>query len=118
MAVRGTEEKQIITEKILNMFEGSIVSGKEIRIPIGEVEIKVALTCAKDCIRGGQPDVTSTFENGLNNTSIPAESLTPPSAEEVEDVKSLLEALNFQEKKNESFTKVFRMAERFRALVL
>ena len=50
MAVRGATEKEIITNKILETFEGSFVynCGKEIRIPIGEVQIKVALTCAKE----------------------------------------------------------------------
>ena len=47
---RGAEEKQIVIDKILEVFDGSFVynGGKEIRIPVGDVQIKVALTCAKE----------------------------------------------------------------------
>lgn len=50
MAARGAAEKEIITNKILEVFDGSFLynSGKEIRIPVGDVQIKVALTCAKE----------------------------------------------------------------------
>lgn len=51
---KGTESKALITEKILSAFEGSFIAGKEIRIPCYEngelVQIKVALTAAKDNI--------------------------------------------------------------------
>lgn len=51
---KGAIAKQIVFDKILEVFEGSFMynGGKECRIPIdeegNEVQIKVALTCAKD----------------------------------------------------------------------
>lgn len=50
---RGSEAKSAITKKILEVFDGAFTcdGGKEIRIPFTEdgtqVQIKVALTCAK-----------------------------------------------------------------------
>lgn len=51
---KGAYAKECIFEKILNTFEGSFMynNGKECRVPFNEngvpVQIKVALTCAKD----------------------------------------------------------------------
>lgn len=57
---KGTESKNLITEKLLATFEGSFISGKEIRIPCYEngeqVQIKVTLTAAKDAVP--RPDVS------------------------------------------------------------
>lgn len=54
MAAKGAVAKQSITDEILNYFPGSFVHDKVIRIPVMEngtmVEIKVALTCAKDVV--------------------------------------------------------------------
>ena len=54
MAAKGAIAKQSITDEILNYFPGSFIHDKVIRIPIMEngaiVEIKVALTCAKDVV--------------------------------------------------------------------
>lgn len=54
MAVRGQKIKAQITQKILDIFEGSFINDKEIRI-CGEedgypVQIKVTLTAAKENI--------------------------------------------------------------------
>lgn len=53
---KGTQSKEVITNKILEVFEGSFIDEKNIRIPIDEngevVEIKVTLTTAKD-VKGG-----------------------------------------------------------------
>jgi len=87
---RGQEEKQIITDKILSMFDGAIVYDKTIRIPINDVEIKIALTCAKDNICGG-PDLSSQTQSE-SNTSAPA--LQEPTEEEINNVKNLLSKLD------------------------
>ena len=53
---KGTLEKEKVTNVILNTFEGAFLynGGKEIRIPINDVEIKVTLTCAKDNVGGAE----------------------------------------------------------------
>lgn len=58
MAAKGTNEKKIVYDKIMETFEGSFSpDGKVIRIPIdagdGVVEIKVSLVAAKDILGGG-----------------------------------------------------------------
>ena len=59
MAVKGKIAKEEITNKILEVFEGAFINGKELRIPYNEngenIEIKVALTCAKENVAGGTP---------------------------------------------------------------
>jgi hypothetical protein len=48
----GAEAKQIVTKKLLEIFDGAFEYGKELRIPMTEggeqVQIKVTLTCAKE----------------------------------------------------------------------
>jgi hypothetical protein len=61
---RGASSKEIITKKILEVFDGAFINDKEIRIPMEEggetVQIKVALTCAKVNVeRGGASSVAS-----------------------------------------------------------
>ena len=51
MAVKGSQSKEAIIQKLLEVFPNAFPYEKEIRIPMEEngetVEIKVALTCAK-----------------------------------------------------------------------
>lgn len=58
---KGADSKEKVKQKILEIFEGSFVNDKEIRIPMVEngenLEIKVTLTCAKDVIGGGEASV-------------------------------------------------------------
>ena len=58
MAAKGAESKELIVKKILETFEGSFKYDKELRIPMIEngepIEIKVALTCAKTNVGGGE----------------------------------------------------------------
>lgn len=67
---RGAEAKQIITDKILQTFEGAFIYGKEIRVPLQEngerVEIKVTLTCAKENVGGNDNDFTMKQEDAEN----------------------------------------------------
>ena len=56
---RGSQAKEIITNKLLETFDGSFLynGGKELRIPIMEdgslCQIKVTLTCAKENVENG-----------------------------------------------------------------
>lgn len=57
MAARGTEEKQIVIDKIKEVFPDAFEYDKVIRIPVGDVQIKVALTCAKDNVEPGGDNI-------------------------------------------------------------
>ena len=50
---RGQEEKLIVINKIKEVFPEAFEYDKVIRIPIGDVQIKVVLTCAKDNVEPG-----------------------------------------------------------------
>lgn len=90
MAAKGAVAKQTITEEILNCFPGSFVHDKVIRIPIMEngaiVEIKVALTCAKDII-GNAVSVVS------GNGAV-SENVSTMTDAEIENVRIMMEHLN------------------------
>ena len=92
---RGAEEKEIVTQRILDAFEGAFIYGKEIRIPIGEVQIKATLTCAKEnvsagvdtAIPGAAPAITNAFDTVAEKEEIHA------TEEEVNLVNSLIDKL-------------------------
>ena len=95
MAAKGSIAKQSITDEILNHFPGSFVHDKVIRIPVMEngavVEIKVALTCAKDIIgnaavalSGDSPASMGASEQGLPQMT----------NAEIENVRIMMEHLN------------------------
>lgn len=94
---KGATEKEIITNKILETFEGSFLynGGKEIRIPINDVQIKVALTCAKENVASGSdtalpgvtPQVTNAFDAVAEKTEVRA------TEEEITLVNSLIDKL-------------------------
>lgn len=113
---KGQVSKAQITNKLLEIFDGAFLynDGKEIRIPMiedgNEVQIKVALTCAKDNVIPGadnalpgsvaaQPKADNTvytFGNTMTATVTENKEVKPvvePTAEERANVKSLLEAL-------------------------
>lgn len=82
---RGAESKLKVQKQILEAFPGSFVynDGKEIRIPMPEgaeiVQIKVALTCAKENVEmGADAAIPGDF---------PAPKMTAPTPERVEPVK-------------------------------
>ena len=50
---RGQEEKLIVINKIKEVFPEAFEYDKTIRIPIGDVQIKVALTAATDNVEPG-----------------------------------------------------------------
>lgn len=99
MALKGTIAKKEITDKILATFEGSFLynDGKEIRIPFVEegndVQIKVALTCAKDnVLPGADVALPGTTISTSVSTSTP---VTPveTSQEEKDNIKRMMEVL-------------------------
>ena len=119
MALKGQESKKVITQQILETFEGAFVSGKEIRIPFTEdgvpVQIKVSLTAAKDIIENpngnlSSPSVSEVSKITVKDSKIVAKdedfsfgdsitaprNTTEPSQEEKETVKKLMEKLNTQ----------------------
>lgn len=99
---RGQILKQDITKKILETFEGSFLynDGKEIRIPGTEegeeLQIKVALTCAKENVNQGDDNklpgetkIESTVQTKIEQT----ETHTEPTEAEKQNVSDLLKAL-------------------------
>ena len=99
---KGAVAKQEIFNKILETFEGSFMynNGKELRIPWDEggalVQIKVALTCAKDNVDPNGASVASAAvakeEGPTRNFPAPKERVEP-TAEEKQNVEDLLKAL-------------------------
>ena len=100
---RGAVAKEEIFARILETFEGSFMynNGKELRIPWNEggneVQIKVALTCAKD-------NVSPTGETAEKSAAVPQETgdfmnfpapkkRTEVTEEEKQNVNDLLKAL-------------------------
>lgn len=99
MAAKGTKEKEIITKKIFEMFPGSFMDGKIIRIPMvtddnEAVEIKVSLTCAKN-ILGGSPKATPTAPaaNDWSDDVMNKPDDTKMTKQETEKVKNIMERL-------------------------
>ena len=98
---RGQEEKLIVINKIKEVFPEAFEYDKVIRIPIGDVQIKVALTCAKDNVEPGGdtavPGVKATkvvaIANGAEPVFEDVSATIEPSAEELNAVSSLMESL-------------------------
>ena len=101
MASRGAEEKQIVIDKIKEVFPEAFEYDKTIRIPIGDIQIKVALTAAKDNVEPGGdtavPGVKATkvvaIANGAEPVFEDVSATIEPSAEELNAVSSLMESL-------------------------
>lgn len=101
MAAKGSIAKEEIGQKILNTFEGSFMcpDGKTIRIPTIEngetIEIKVALTAAKDILGQGitvENTPSTTGEITVNDCPFDVDSITP-TQDEIDAVKKMTEAL-------------------------
>ena len=98
---KGAEEKQIVINKIKEVFPEAFEYDKVIRIPIGDVQIKVALTAAKDNVEpGGDAAVPGTkatkvvaIANGAEPVFEEASAIVEPSAEELNTVSNLMESL-------------------------
>ena len=97
---KGAEEKQIVIDKIKEVFPEAFEYDKAIRIPIGDVQIKVALTCAKDNVEPGGdaavPGVKATkvtITEGAEPVFEDISAIVEPSAEELNTVSNLMESL-------------------------
>ena len=97
---RGQEEKLIVINKIKEVFPEAFEYDKTIRIPIGDVQIKVALTAAKDNVEPGGdaavPGVKATkiaITEGAEPVFEDVSAAIEPSAEELNAVSNLMESL-------------------------
>ena len=97
---RGQEEKLIVINKIKEVFPEAFEYDKTIRIPIGDVQIKVALTAAKDNVEPGGdvavPGVKATkvtIAEGAEPVFKDVSAAVEPSAEELNTVSNLMESL-------------------------
>ena len=100
MASRGAEEKQIVIDKIKEVFPEAFEYDKTIRIPIGDIQIKVALTAAKDNVEpGGDMTVPGikatkvTIAEGAEPVFEDVSATVEPSEEELNAVSNLMESL-------------------------
>ena len=88
MAAKGAVAKQEITQKLFEAFPNAFQHDKDIRIPWVEngvtVEIKIAMTCAKENV-GGNLAVSASGEVGQPTAMTDAE---------VENVRIMMEHLN------------------------
>ena len=97
---RGAEEKQMVIDKIKEVFPEAFEYDKTIRIPIGDVQIKVALTAAKDNVEPGGdaavPGVKATkvtIADGAEPVFEDIPATVEPSAEELNAVSNLMSQL-------------------------
>ena len=97
---KGAEEKQIVIDKIKEIFPEAFEYDKVIRIPIGDVQIKVALTCAKDNVEpGGDTAVPGakatkiTIAEGAEPVFEDVSAIVEPSEEELNAVSNLMTQL-------------------------
>ena len=100
MAARGQEEKQKVLDKIKEVFPEAFEYDKVLRIPIGDIQIKVALTAAKDNVEPGGdtaiPGVKATkvtIAKGAEPVFEDVSAAVEPSAEELNAVSNLMESL-------------------------
>ena len=96
MAVRGAEEKAQVQAKILEMFEGSFPYDKHIRVPMGDIQIKITLAAAKDVVGVG----ADTAVPGAAVEAIPTamagseeKPMAEPTAAEKKNISNLLKEL-------------------------
>ena len=100
MASRGAEEKQMVIDKIKEIFPEAFEYDKTIRIPIGDVQIKVTLTAAKDNVEPGGdvvvPGVKATkvtITEGAEPVFEDVSATVEPSEEELNAVSNLITQL-------------------------
>lgn len=99
---RGAQAKSEIAKKILETFSGSFEynGGKEIRVPLMEdgqlVQIKIALTCAKENVECGADTAMPGGDFPIpSDTPVTPERTEPvaPTSEEKANVTAMLRAL-------------------------
>lgn len=97
---KGAQEKQMIIDKIKEVFPEAFEYDKVIRIPIGDVQIKVALTCAKDNVKPNGDTAVSgvkatkvTITEGAEPIFEDVSAVVEPSAEELNAISNLMTSL-------------------------
>ena len=97
---RGQEEKLIVINKIKEVFPEAFEYDKTIRIPVGDIQIKVTLTAAKDNVEPGGdaavPGVKATkvtITEGAEPVFEDVSAAVEPSAEELNAVSNLMTQL-------------------------
>lgn len=94
---KGAESKQKLFDKLSEIFPDAFMDDKVMRIPFKEngetVEIKVALTCAKDVIGGGNGSASTS--TAKVNTPQPQQ-LAQPTEQEIANVQNLLSRLGMK----------------------
>lgn len=100
---KGAESKNIITNKILEMFEGAFIYDKNIIIPMIEngenIQIKIALTCSKNMVEPGDDNVlpgSGIVKNDALPFPEPVASKAAVKVEVTEDEKANVAALMAQ----------------------
>lgn len=92
---KGQISKQDATQKILNLFPGSFVYEKEIRIPYQEdgenIQLKCTLICAKVNV-GENEDAAIPGEAVIESNPQTDKPTISTTEEEKQNVKSLMEA--------------------------
>ena len=92
---RGQNSKQDATQKILQLFPGSFVYEKEIRLPYTEegeaIQLKCVLTCAKTNV-GENEDIAIPGETKETINTTQENIKVEPTQEEKDNVKNLLES--------------------------
>ena len=94
---RGQEEKLIVINKIKEVFPEAFEYDKTIRIPIGDVQIKVTLTAAKDNVEpGGDAAVPGVKATKATKVTIAegAEPVFEDVSKTIEPSQSELDAVN------------------------
>ena len=95
---RGQDEKNSVINKILETFDGSFLynNGKEIRVPVKDVQIKIVLSCAKENVAAGADLALPGAEDKTSVTVLTENEgfkELEPTKEEKEKVESLLSSL-------------------------
>ena len=91
---RGQEEKLIVINKIKEVFPEAFEYDKTIRIPIGDVQIKVALTAAKDNVEPGGDVVVPGVKTTKVTIAEGAEPVFEDVSKTIEPSQSELDAVN------------------------
>ena len=100
---KGAESKNIITDKILEVFEGAFIYDKNIIIPMIEngdnIQIKIALTCSKNMVEPGDDNAlpgSGIVKNDASPFPEPLANKTAVKVEVTEDDKANVAALMAQ----------------------
>ena len=90
---KGANSKQLVLDKIQEVYPQAFIYGKELRIPFEEdgerVEIKVALTCAKTNVGGDDVQSGPDQQPPLDFT----DKVAAPTEEEKQNISDLMAKL-------------------------